>query len=70
MAGGITTQAGRVRLTLRRSLIGRPEAQRRIVRSLGLHRVGAHRVHVRTPGVLGALRRVAHLVSVEEVVDA
>ena len=67
MAGGVASPAGRVRLTLRRSLIGRPEGQRRIVRSLGLRRVGASRVHPRTPGVLGALRHVAHLVSVEEV---
>ena len=70
MAGGMTSPAGRIRLTLRRSLIGRPEGQRRIVRSLGLRRVGSSRVHARTPAVLGALRHIAHLVSVEEVADA
>ena len=69
MAGGMTSPAGRIRLTLRRSLIGRPEGQRRIAYSLGLRRVGASRVHTRTPGMEGALKRVAHLVSVEEVVD-
>jgi len=63
----MTAPAGRIRLTLRRSLIGRPEEQRRIVRALGLRRVGASRVHVRTPGVLGAARQVAHLLSIEEV---
>ena len=69
MAGDMTASGARVRLTLRRSLIGRPEGQRRIAYSLGLRRVGASRVHARTPGMEGALKRVAHLVSVEEVVD-
>jgi len=66
VADGVTPVA-RVRLTLRRSLIGRPEAQRRVVHALGLHRVGAVRVHLRTPAVLGAIQKVAHLVTVEEV---
>jgi len=61
------TPGGQMRVTLRRSLIGRPEVQRRIVRALGLRRVGATRVHARTPAVEGALRKVGHLVSVEEV---
>ncbi len=59
--------AGRVRLTLRRSLIGRPEDQRRTVWALGLRRVGQRRVHAVTPQLRGALRKVQHLVSVEEV---
>ena len=68
MADAVT--AGReVRLTLRRSLIGRPEGQRRIVRALGLRRVGAARVHTLTPAVVGALRKVGHLVTVREVTD-
>ncbi len=61
------TAGGQMRLTLRRSLIGRPEVQRKIVRALGLRRVGATRVHARTPSVEGAIRKVRHLVSVEEV---
>jgi large subunit ribosomal protein L30 len=61
------TAWGQMRVTLRRSLIGRPEGQRRIVRALGLRRVGATRVHVWTSGLEGALRRVGHLLSVEEV---
>lgn len=63
----MTAPAGHLRVTLRRSLIGRPEGQRRIARALGLRRVGASRVHARTPGVLGALRHLAHLVAIEEV---
>ena len=60
--------AARVRVTLRRSLIGHAESQRRIVRALGLRRVGHSRVHARTPSLEGALRKIGHLVSVEEVV--
>ena len=59
--------ADRVKVTLRRSLIGRPAEQRRIVWSLGLRRIGAGRVHPLTPSLRGALRRVEHLVSIEEV---
>jgi large subunit ribosomal protein L30 len=61
------TTGGQMRLTLRRSLIGCPEAQRRIVRALGLRRVGASRVHVWTSGLEGAIRKVGHLLSLEEV---
>jgi large subunit ribosomal protein L30 len=56
-----------VRVRLRRSLIGHTRDQRRTVWALGLRRVGASRVHVMTPGLQGALRKVQHLVSVEEV---
>jgi large subunit ribosomal protein L30 len=56
-----------VKLTLRRSLIGRPPGQRRIAEALGLRRVGATRVHPLTASVAGAVRMVGHLVSIEEV---
>ncbi len=63
------TSGRQVRLTLRRSLIGRPEGQRRIARALGLRRMGAARVHTLTPAVAGALRKIGHLVMVREVTD-
>lgn len=62
-----TKAAGRVRVTLRRSLIGRPDDQRRTAHALGLHRIGASRVHARTPQLAGAVRKIQHLVVVEEV---
>lgn len=68
MADRVTPER-RICLTLRRSLIGRPERQRRIVRAFGLRRVGAARVHTLTPAVEGALRKIAHLVQVREVTD-
>ena len=66
-ADGLAPEQARVRITLRRSLIGHAERQRRIARALGLRRVGASRVYARTPSLEGALRKIQHLVSVEEV---
>lgn len=67
MANGVTPKQVRVRLT--RSLIGHTRAQRRVVWALGLRRVGAARVHRLTPQLEGAIRKVQHLVSLEEVAD-
>jgi large subunit ribosomal protein L30 len=63
---GAAEQA-QVRVTLRKSLIGRPADQRRIAHALGLRRVGASRVHAQTSSFSGAVRKIQHLVSVEEV---
>ncbi len=65
MADGVAPR--QVRIRLRRSLIGRTRDQRRTVWALGLRRVGASRVHVLTPSLAGAVRKVQHLVSLEEV---
>jgi len=61
--------AMKVRVTLRRSLIGHTQTQRRTAWALGLRRIGAARVHTLTPALRGALRKVEHLVAVEEVAD-
>ncbi len=53
-------------LTQKRSTIGRPQDQRRTVRGLGLRRIG-HTVELEnTPSVRGMVKKVLHLVSVEE----
>ena len=47
-----------------RSLIGKPEHQRQVVRGLGLKRIG-HRVELRdTPAIRGMIEKVHHLLSV------
>jgi len=69
VADGLAPGQRRVAVTLRRSLIGHAERQRRIVRALGLRRVGHMRVHALTPSLQGALRKIGHLVSVKEVAD-
>ncbi len=55
----------RLRITLVRSLIGRPQVQRRTVRALGLRRLNLSVVHEDTPEINGMIRRVSHLVRVE-----
>ncbi|WP_287154618.1 50S ribosomal protein L30 [Candidatus Solincola tengchongensis] len=54
-----------LRITLVRSLIGRPEKQRRTIRALGLKRINHSVVHRDTPEIRGMVKRVTHLVRVE-----
>ncbi len=58
--------ASKLRITLRRSVIGRPPNQRETVRSLGLRRPHQTVEKEDTPVVRGMIRTVRHLVSVEE----
>lgn len=55
-----------IRIVQTRSLIGRTEGQRRTVKALGLHRIGDVSVKPDRPEIRGMVRKVAHLVRVEE----
>lgn len=55
----------KLRITLVRSLIGRPQAQRRTVRALGLRRMHHTVVQSDTPEINGMIRKVSHLLRVE-----
>ncbi|MCX7816595.1 MAG: 50S ribosomal protein L30 [Syntrophales bacterium] len=57
----------KIRITLIRSYIGRPEKQRRILRGLGLLRRERSVVLPDTPEIRGMAEKVAHLVKVERV---
>ena len=57
----------RVKVTLTRSLIGRPEDQRATVKALGLKKTNSQVVKEVTPQIEGMLHKVRHLVKVEEV---
>lgn len=61
------SNGGQLRITLVRSVIGRPADQGRAVRSLGLRKL--HHVVIRPdhPSIRGAVQKVSHLVTVEEV---
>jgi len=50
-----------------RSAIGRPKDQRATLKGLGLGRIGRTRVLKDTPEIRGMVRKVIHLLSVEEV---
>ncbi len=56
----------KLKITLVRSLIGRPEAQRRTVRALGLTRMNQTVKKEDVPQIRGMVDKVKHLVKVEE----
>ncbi len=56
-----------LKITWTRSVIGRPENQRRIIKSLGLRRLHHTVVHQDSPTIRGMVNKVSHLVKVEEV---
>ncbi|MDZ7622994.1 MAG: 50S ribosomal protein L30 [Ignavibacteriaceae bacterium] len=50
-----------------RSIIDRPEKQKKIIEALGLGRPNWERVHNDTPQIRGMINKVSHLVKVEAV---
>lgn len=58
---------GQIRVVLRKSEIGGTARQRATLRGLGLKRIGQSRILQRTEAVEGMIRKVAHLVAIEEV---
>lgn len=58
---------GKLKITLVRSLIGRPEPQRKTVRALGLTKTNSSVIQEDTPQVRGMINKVTHLLKVEEV---
>ena len=56
-----------LKITQTRSVIGSLKEHKRTVRSLGLKRIRDSRVHEDTPQIRGMIRKVSHLVRVEEV---
>jgi large subunit ribosomal protein L30 len=58
--------AGNVKVTLRRSGIGRKEYFSRVLKGLGLTRLHQTVVVPNTPEMRGMIRKVSHMVSVEE----
>ncbi len=65
-----TPATGQLRITLVRSVIGRPVDQERTVRSLGLKHVNQTVERQDTPSIRGMVEKISHLVSVEEVAGA
>jgi large subunit ribosomal protein L30 len=56
----------KVKVTLKRSVIGEKPKTRATVESLGLRKLHQTREHTDTPTLRGMLERVRHLVEVEE----
>lgn len=59
--------AAKLKITLKRSTIGREKSQVRTVEALGLRKLQHSVVHNDTPQIRGMIRKVSHLLSVEEV---
>jgi large subunit ribosomal protein L30 len=59
----------KVKVTLVKSPIGCPEVQKRTVQSLGLRKLNHSVVQPANLQILGMVRKVSHLVRIEEVAD-
>ena len=59
----------KLKLTQRRSVIGRPKDQKDTVRRLGLHRIRDVVVKEDRPEIRGMISKVEHLIEVEEVAE-
>jgi large subunit ribosomal protein L30 len=61
--------AGTVKVKLIRSMIGRPEKHRKVLRGMGLTRLNKTVEFKDTPEIRGMIDKVSHLVSTEEKID-
>lgn len=56
-----------LKVRLVRSLIGRPRKQREVIKGLGLRKIDSESILMDTPEIRGMIRKVPHLVHVEEI---
>lgn len=63
----MTYNMKRVRITLIKSVIDRPETAKRTVRALGLNKLNSSVEVEATAQILGMIRRAGHLLKVEEI---
>ena len=59
--------AGKIKITLSRSVIGSTQDQKEIVKALGLKRRGRSRVLPDNDSTRGAIRKISHLLVWEEI---
>ena len=63
------TMSRTLKITLRKSMIGRPEKHRRVLHSLGLRKLNKTVLLNDTPTVRGMIQKVSHMLEVEEKAD-
>ncbi len=56
-----------VKIALRKSLIGRTEKQRRVVKGLGLRKINSEVIKEKSPEIMGMVNKVYFLLEVTEV---
>lgn len=59
--------AGKIKVTLRKSMIGRPEKHREVLRGMGLTKMNRTVQLENTPAIRGMIQKVLHLVEAEEI---
>jgi large subunit ribosomal protein L30 len=59
--------AGVLKVTLVKSMVGRPEKHRRVLRGMGLAKLNRTVELVDTPSVRGMINKVSHMVKMEEI---
>jgi large subunit ribosomal protein L30 len=57
----------KIKITLIKSPIDRPERQKQTLKALGLNKTNVAKEIEATPQILGMIRKVEHLVKVEEL---
>ena len=57
----------KIKITLVKSPIDRPLRQKETLKALGLNKMNATREVEATPQILGMIRKVEHMIAVEEV---
>ncbi|MFM7389184.1 MAG: 50S ribosomal protein L30 [Vampirovibrionales bacterium] len=62
----MTASDKKLKITLTRSVLGTPEKQRRVVAALGLKKTNRSVEHYDTVLIRGMIRKVSHLLTVEE----
>ncbi len=60
---------GKIKVIQIRSIIDRPKDQKATIEALGLGRPNWEKIHNDTPQIRGMLKKVCHLVKVEEIKD-
>ena len=58
-----------LKITLIKSMAGRPEKHRKILQGIGLRKVNRSVIRKDTPSVRGMVNTVPHLVKVEDISD-
>ncbi|GMR24745.1 MAG: 50S ribosomal protein L30 [Ignavibacteria bacterium] len=59
----------KIKIIQTRSIIDRPKDQKRTIIALGLGRPNWEKIHNDTPQIRGMIRKVTHLVKIEDIKD-
>ncbi|MCW7752454.1 50S ribosomal protein L30 [Desulfobotulus sp. H1] len=57
----------KLNIQLVRSLVGKPEKQRKVLRAMGLTKMNSTVILDANPAIQGMITKIAHMVKVEEV---